>query len=461
MAGTNVTRVLDVERDFPLESLFFSTTDAHGIILHGNHLFTEISEYTEQELIGAPHSIIRHPDMPRAVFQLLWDTIRARKTIAAYVKNLSKSGRYYWVLALAMPCRDGYLSIRLKPTTQLLQAVQTIYARLLFVERTIEVEPKQRKAAIAASTEELGKLLDKHGFRSYEDFMLHALSAEMASRYSKMKKRDSLRNWRGDPSNKYAMVLDDCEALDQKLMNAYSRIEEFKSTNLALMDRSISILSMAESIRTLSLNATIAASKLGSKGATLQVVSESLGSVSDDSQEATKQLASRMKALVTTLDRLIFDLAATKLQSEISLQFVEEILTLPEHKHDYRLERSLTTLFEEMTGRMDAVFTHLSEAEEGMYDLQDRVNRLARNNKTLRFVQFAGEKEAVAWPDTESFAEVFKQVRSQIDRTKSECDFLAQSLNNSFKEAKALSESRRNFLPHLTSLQQFVAQSVC
>ncbi len=447
--------ILDFEKEFPVDQLFFSTTDPQGVILHGNQLFVDISEYSEEELVGAPHSLIRHPDMPRAVFQLLWDTIKAGKTIAAYVKNRAKTGKYYWVLALVMPCRDGYLSIRLKPTSGLFAHVRKLYGQLLHLERTIEVEPKQRKAAIAASTAELGKQLLAHGFRSYEDFMLHALATEMDSRYQQMEDKSMYQPPPASKTDRYGSLYQHCAELDQKLRLAYQRIEEFKKTNIALMEKSISILSMAESIRTLSLNATIAASKLGSKGATLQVVSESLGTVSDDSQEATRALASRMEEVVGILDHLIFDLAATKLQSEVSLQFVQEIMNYGEQGLDPLLDRSLETLFQQTTQRMETVFLHLKNAESGMSELRVRVHRLARNNKTLRFVQFAGEKESIGWPDMEAFAEVFKLVRQQIDSTKMECDHLAQSIAASFRDAKQLSESRVHFLPHLDVLNGF------
>lgn len=82
------------------ENLFIvSKTDLKGNITYANDLFIEISGYTEKELIGAPHNILRHKDMPRAVFKLLWDKIQKGEEIFAYVKNRAKSGKYYWVHA--------------------------------------------------------------------------------------------------------------------------------------------------------------------------------------------------------------------------------------------------------------------------------------------------------------------------------------------------------------------------
>jgi PAS domain S-box-containing protein len=75
-----------------------SKTDANGLIEYGNDYFVEISGYKEHELIGKPHNIIRHPDMPKIIFKLMWDRIRQNKNIFALVKNMAKDGRYYWVV---------------------------------------------------------------------------------------------------------------------------------------------------------------------------------------------------------------------------------------------------------------------------------------------------------------------------------------------------------------------------
>ncbi len=183
MAGRRIqTEPLNLAQEFPLEKLFFSTTDSHGVIRHGNELFVTISGFQEDELVGSPHSLIRHPSMPRAVFGLLWKTILAGHSIAAYVKNLANNGRYYWVLALVMPCEGGYLSIRLKPSTPIFERVKTLYDELRETERLIEIDPKRRQDAMTASTGLLHTRLAELGFESYEHFMLTALADELRSR---------------------------------------------------------------------------------------------------------------------------------------------------------------------------------------------------------------------------------------------------------------------------------------
>lgn len=113
--------VADQEVPFPEGKLIVSRTDDQGILTHGNQSFVEMSGYTEDELIGQPHHILRHPDMPAAAFKDLWDTLARGEKWSGYVKNLRKDGAYYWVLATVVSnVRKGqvvgYTSVRRKPS---------------------------------------------------------------------------------------------------------------------------------------------------------------------------------------------------------------------------------------------------------------------------------------------------------------------------------------------------------
>ncbi len=113
----------EVEKAFPEGRLIVSRTDLNGIITHANDAFVEMSGYSREELIGAPHHILRHPEMPKIAFKGLWDDMAARKKWHGYVKNLRKDGAYYWVYATAVPnIRNGevvgYTSVRRKPSRQ-------------------------------------------------------------------------------------------------------------------------------------------------------------------------------------------------------------------------------------------------------------------------------------------------------------------------------------------------------
>ncbi len=140
MRETSITPT-GVERFFPEEEIIVSKTDLKGRITYANHTFITIAGYTEEELLGQPHSIIRHPDMPRCVFKLLWDTIEARKEIFAYVKNMSRNGDHYWVFAHVTPTFDdfdrivGYHSSRRVPDRKQVDLFEGVYSQLLAEER--------------------------------------------------------------------------------------------------------------------------------------------------------------------------------------------------------------------------------------------------------------------------------------------------------------------------------------
>lgn len=154
------------------DDFIISKTDLKGRISYCNRIFIEFSGYSEQELLGAQHNIIRHPDMPRGVFKFLWDTLGAGNECFAYVKNMSKDGSFYWVLANVTPNLDqrgepeGYFSARRKPSRGAVSAMSDLYRQLLAEE--------QRAGARDACDASLGLLttvLKQKGI-SYEQFIL-------------------------------------------------------------------------------------------------------------------------------------------------------------------------------------------------------------------------------------------------------------------------------------------------
>lgn len=149
-----------------------SKTDLKGQITYANRVFCTFAGYTEQELLGQPHNIIRHPDMPRGVFKLLWDSVQAGHEIFAYVKNMSNTGAYYWVLANVTPVVDrnntavGYYSVRRRPSRAAVDAVETLYREMNAIEQRIG-----GKEGIAASVKYLNDLLTERKV-SYDQFIL-------------------------------------------------------------------------------------------------------------------------------------------------------------------------------------------------------------------------------------------------------------------------------------------------
>ena len=116
------------------DALIVSKTDLKGRITYLNRDFIEISGFTEAELIGEPHNIVRHPDMPAEAFEDMWRTLKQNRPWTGYVKNRCKNGDYYWVLANAAPIVEkgqttGYISVRRKPSAEMVKAHEEVYRR--------------------------------------------------------------------------------------------------------------------------------------------------------------------------------------------------------------------------------------------------------------------------------------------------------------------------------------------
>jgi PAS domain S-box-containing protein len=153
------------------DDFIVSKTNAKGIITYGNPIFIEFSGYAEAELLGSQHNIIRHPDMPRAAFKLVWETIEAGKEFFGYVKNMAKDGSFYWVFTHITPDFDlqrrivGYTSVRRFPKRDALAKIEPVYRQMLAAERA--AGPRD---AIAAGTQVLVDLLQQTGM-SYEELV--------------------------------------------------------------------------------------------------------------------------------------------------------------------------------------------------------------------------------------------------------------------------------------------------
>ncbi len=137
-----VIRPTNTEVFFPEDEIIVSKTDLKGRITYANQTFCRIAGYTEAELMGQPHSIIRHPDMPRAVFKLLWDAVLDGREIFAYVKNMARNGDYYWVFAHVTPSYDdkhniiGFHSNRRVPDQAVVKnTIVPLYAEVLREEK--------------------------------------------------------------------------------------------------------------------------------------------------------------------------------------------------------------------------------------------------------------------------------------------------------------------------------------
>ncbi|ATG34843.1 MULTISPECIES: PAS domain-containing protein [Phaeobacter] len=234
------------EAPFGLNEVFFSRTDSRGVILAGNYVFRRVSNYEWEELLGAPHNTIRHPDMPKGVFKLFWDTIQSGQTMGAYVKNKSKDGLHYWVYAVVVPCAEGYLSARIKPSSKLFDDVQGLYAKLLAAEQNEDLSPEE-------SAERLKSWVVDQGYDDYRQFATKAISEELIARDT------------GLDNEPDQMIVDLCQTLD----NAKTLVGETEG-----------LIKDFDAMHTIPHNLRVIASRIEPSGGPVTVLSQNYGAMS-------------------------------------------------------------------------------------------------------------------------------------------------------------------------------------
>jgi len=162
-----------VERTFDENEIIVTKTDLKGRMTYVNDVFIKMAGYTEAQCLGQPHSLIRHPDMPRCIFKLLWDTIEDGREIFAYVVNRAVNGDHYWVLAHVSPSYDmdgkmvGYHSNRRSPDQQIVEnTIIPLYQSLLEEEQ----KHSNAKEGMEASFKMVIDLLNESGVE-YDEFI--------------------------------------------------------------------------------------------------------------------------------------------------------------------------------------------------------------------------------------------------------------------------------------------------
>ncbi len=187
--------------------------------------------------------------MPRCVFKLLWDTIEAGQTIAAYCKKPGQRRTIYWVLAVVIAYAKRLPIHSPQAQQRIVPVVRQIYSELLSLERCIETEAKRRPEAMAASTKRLLELLASHGFHSYTAFMHAALSSEMSARHQALEDGCSSFTQGFHKSAAFGanlrVVAEHCFELDKNLQKLFKTLDEFRGMNVLLLDKSRSMLDSA------------------------------------------------------------------------------------------------------------------------------------------------------------------------------------------------------------------------
>ena len=463
---TGRPKPIDRESEFLVNELFFSTTDLIGNITSGNSVFVRVSQYDKADLIGAPHNIIRHPDMPRVVFKVLWDYFKAKKPVVAYVKNMTKEGMYYWVLAAAFPVPRGYLSIRLKPTSEIFGLIPNIYNKMLMAEETGGME---------ASLKLLVDTIQSKGFDDYDAFMSTVLIEELNSRQKLIKaQREAALVTAGEQAvfNQISEQKDLVNALNEvrnlcgDVFQAFDRLfrdfDNLLSVEKTLKSTSTSVLNFSEQISILSLNVNINSYFAGEAGRTLSVVSKTINVKTEEIEFFTQAIVRYSKDISTHTQRLGFHTSTPRLQIAMINAFIQEIYTQSLKRKisaDEILEMRnnilvLIDLFVNTFSQLTNLIIPIGGKIKDILGLIDSINSSIYE---LERCNFLGNIEAaVIGEKGTKFIFTFSEIKESTETTKRSLLEFRRYLDSVIETTKAIQTTNTKILSHVLLIKGVV-----
>lgn len=328
---------------FHVDEVFFSRTDDRGVIVAANYIFMRVSGHSWDDLLGAPHKVIRHPDMPKGVFWLFWDSLKKGNPIGAYVKNKAKDGLYYWVYAVAMPFRDGYLSLRIKPTSEMLETIEKEYETLLKKEQEDGITPEESATLLVERLNELG-------FSDYPIFASDAMMCELRSRDAQM---------------------------ENLPYEAADRFDKMISAANDLHEETAALIVSFDAISTVPTNMRIIAARLEPSGGAVSSLSQNYWEMSEEMslwfQNYVSGEGSNFSAIRNSLVDCQFLCGTARILGEVAQKFSEE-------------RRSMghvdVTVEKDQMNEMADIF--IEKAEEGLLQVSNEAEQILRAISMMR-----------------------------------------------------------------------------
>jgi hypothetical protein len=412
------------EADFKTEELFFSQTDPRGIIQYGNSVFSRVSEYSDVELSKKPHNVIRHPDMPKVIFKLFWDYLNAGKPIVAYVKNKTKPGRYYWVLTMAFPIPDGFISIRLKPSTDVLRIVAQLYNQLLEREKSIK--------DFDANLSFIGNKLKELGFNSYDEFMRSILTSELVKRCELL--------YRNDKKSKEVESKDVPFRVLPALIEA---VQELIKIELELQG------TFAE-IDLISKNMLIGTIHLGKIARTAATVSENLQLLTDEMRAGSVTFYPQLQKLLDLINNSILEIPMIYFQNEMLLYPKDDKL---ENDFEVSEKEARDNIRKNMFDRIHEINKEVNEIKEVNSELMNLMAEFTRISLGMNVICISGKIEIAHISNhAEISIDNIQDVSEQLDSMKTQNEIVKSSLNGMNKlllRVGALSSDLGSYLSRL------------
>lgn len=303
------------------EELFFSTTDARGVIRQGNSVFARISGHALDTLIGAPHNIVRHPDMPAGVFHLMWEWLQSGRPVGTYVCNRTADGGHYWVCAVVSPMDDGYISVRMAPRGPILDVVRIVYQETAAAERAATARGLNRREVAEVGRQEVEAALARRGFASYEEFMRTALPEEM-------KVRDRLASstyQRPDATGETAEILQGAREVDAILDGVVRQLVGYRAISEDLATVSAHVLHVGRQLQGSVAAAQAASALVATKSPVLGNVAKVMGTPMGEAIADLEKIPAAFDKLRSDLAQMRFQVALAALHNDMAAAFAAEV----------------------------------------------------------------------------------------------------------------------------------------
>lgn len=312
-----------IERHVESDELFFSTTDRKGIIRSANSVFSRVSGYGMSQLIGAPHNIVRHPDMPAGVFHIMWERLLSGQSMAGYVLNLGRDGRHYWVFATITPMGTGFLSVRMAPrATPLLQAAWELYEDVVESEARARRRGASRSDAAALGAQYILNGIEQLGFADYDAFMSAALPAEVAARSGLIEEYWSRPMAKGP----VAGILQGAVVLDDHLKDLVSRLEHYGELAHSLEASSRAVLATALQLAEATAAARESSAAVAGRVPVLHSVATAMAGPSGETVRTLRSVVADLERLRAEVSDVRWRIALARTHNDMVASFAAEVL---------------------------------------------------------------------------------------------------------------------------------------
>ena len=459
----------DLVVPFNVEDLIFSTTDRKGIIRSADDVFVHMSRYSAGDMLGQPHSLVRHPDMPRAIFHLFWNYLKQGKPVGAYVKNMASDGAMYHVFALASPLRDGYISIRLKPTSKYHPIIQDVYRSLKDLELSLAAEGKTTAECIEASTALLSERLNELGFADYDAFMFAALEEEIRCRDALIHEDHGSSLWERDAVTSHDLLLHPDDKMIQSVLHLqraceasgtlFNRVGALLELQNKLTTNATSVINVSKTFEMSSINVSLEATRLREQARCLGVIANHLSESSQTVCSVAQAMQSQIGVTSGSLGGAIFRIAAVRLQIETMLAFTRksmasggsssgEMLTLYHSHPRQQMSEMLADLLYAIESLQAELRPTMNRLINDLGALESNITSVKRSMLMMRFAQLGGKIESSRLDSdndistlVESIGEDIANTVRQISELETDVSTVASDLQMSYRQFDVLDQT--------------------